>query len=442
MISAFLSRPTRAALFLLTPTLAAASCGHYADDCRESLTCSPPNDLSGGAASGGTAGGSGGQGSGGLGGNPEGGMGIMGGGGADGGAGGAAGGGSVPCDGACGGDAPVCDEAANRCVGCVTSGDCAAPTPVCYLSTHACVECLSRSQCSGNTPACDTMTHSCVECLSRSDCKAPTAACVSETHQCAACAANTDCKAPTSLCEMTSHSCVACVQSSDCKDTLAARCDAETHTCMACAGDADCEHFSATPACFEGKCVECTGKNNSACGVDSASGDPFVCDSLKRTCSTDTEHSTGLCGACVSDAQCMAGQLCVKDTLGTGDSAKDVGYFCHWKKGDTRNGAPALCNAARPYVRTVMSVTSIDGEIADICTLRTSSCPARNQFSSKNCGPTPDDTLCGVSPPNDAKCAQFDVEDYRCTMTCLGNDDCLSPSTCNGELSPPVCTFF
>jgi len=139
----------------------------------------------------------------------------------------------------------------------------------------------------------------------------------------------------------------------------------------------------------------------------------------------------------------MLGELCVLDTLGSGTSAKSVGYFCHWKRGDTANGAPALCSAARPYFRTAAGVTSIDGEVADICTLAVSSCPANNEFRSKNCAPTgtPDDTLCGVSPPDDAKCAQVDASTYRCTMTCLSEDDCRSPSTCNTAVSPAVCTL-
>jgi hypothetical protein len=129
----------------------------------------------------------------------------------------------------------------------------------------------------------------------------------------------------------------------------------------------------------------------------------------------------------------MPGELCVLDTIGTGAAAKAVGYFCHWKKGDVANGAPALCSSGRPYVRTLTGATSVDGETADICTLRTSTCIANDEFSSKDCAPTstPDDSLCGVAPPADALCALFDTDTYRCTMTCLSDDDCRTGSSCN-----------
>jgi hypothetical protein len=135
--------------------------------------------------------------------------------------------------------------------------------------------------------------------------------------------------------------------------------------------------------------------------------------------------------------------MCVLDTFGSGATAKQVGYFCHWKQGDTVNGAPADCpTQGRPYFRLVSGASSIDGEVADICTLAVSSCPAKNEFRNKNCAPTgtPDDTLCGVAAPNDAKCVSIGAG-FRCTMTCLGDDDCLTGSSCNTLVTPQVCTL-
>ncbi|HEY4156939.1 MAG TPA: hypothetical protein VGM29_02535, partial [Polyangiaceae bacterium] len=113
------------------------------------------------------------------------------------------------------------------------------------------------------------------------------------------------------------------------------------------------------------------------------------------------------------------------------------------KKGDTADGAPALCSSARPYVTTLTNAVSIDGSMSDICSLRVSSCVAKNEFSSKDCTKVaaPDDSVCGVSPPNDAKCAQFDVGVYRCTLTCGSDDDCPVGFPCNTGASPQVCAL-
>jgi hypothetical protein len=169
-------------------------------------------------------------------------------------------------------------------------------------------------------------------------------------------------------------------------------------------------------------------------------GTPLVCDSLKRTCTTNKEKSAGLCKECVSDAQCTAGKLCVKETFGS--PAADVGYFCFWKQGDTANGAPTDCTASgRPYVKILKNQTSLDGEAATICGLRASTCTARNDFSAKNCATSmaADDSKCGFDAPDDAKCVSFGPSQFRCTMTCVSDDDCLPGVACDGGASPPVC---
>jgi hypothetical protein len=185
--------------------------------------------------------------------------------------------------------------------------------------------------------------------------------------------------------------------------------------------------------------VQCTGAKFAACGVNA--GTPLVCDSLQHTCTTSKQHSAGLCQTCLSDAQCNAGEVCLLDKFGT--PSVNVGYFCHWKQGDTADGAPADCTAGgQPYVGVQKNATSIDGATGDICTLAVSTCVANNQFRSKNCANPvlPDDTLCGVAPPKDAKCAPFGATTYRCTMTCLSDDDCPG-TTCNTGVSPRVCNL-
>jgi hypothetical protein len=353
--------------------------------------------------------------------------------------------GAPPCNGACGGSTPVCDEVNGRCVGCLASSDCAKPNPACDTATNTCVECMAATDCAGTTPYCDPTAHLCVACLEQANCTdAKASNCAATTHTCRPCTSSTQCSqiAGKPLC--LSGSCVECTAQSDCTSATASQCDATTHTCKACTTDAHCSNIAGKNVCLDGACVQCTGAKATACGADTKSGTPYVCDSLKHTCTTSLAKSAGLCASCVSDAQCKAGELCVLDTVGTGSSAKTAGYFCHWKKGDTANGAPADCLASgRPYAGTQTAVTSIDGQTADICSLRVSSCQASSEYSTKNCAPsgTPNDSLCGVAAPADAKCIQgANSSTYLCTMTCASDLDCPG-LPCDTQASPRVCQF-
>jgi hypothetical protein len=273
-------------------------------------------------------------------------------------------------------------------------GHCPSDKPVCDEPNDTCVQCLESTDCvSGSKKKCDTATDTCKECLASTDCSAVTAS----------------------------------------------RC--ENGACVKCTSNDDCAHVAGKTICdtAAGECVQCTGKDASICGTDVGTGTPLVCDSLLRTCTTKKEKSSGLCQSCVSDQQCRTGQLCLKETFGT--PAKDVGYFCFWKKAAGVGGAPALCSAARPYVKTLVNQTSIDGQSADACSLAVSTCTSIGQFRSKDCTTNlaADDTKCGFAPPDDAKCAQFDTDVYRCTMTCLSDDDCPTGSPCDKSGTPWVC---
>ena len=371
--------------------LLVSSCDNLGSDCEYLKTCPSggAGGSSGSTASGGDAGASslggssttGGRGD--AGGSAAGESGAAGAGGGAGGAAGAAGASGAAGNGGEGG-APPCDDA------------CGEATPICEPVSNQCVECRVNEDCSASAePSCDTTTNTCVECLEQADCKSPTAS----------------------------------------------RCDLTDHTCNPCSIDADCSDIDGKGVCLAGTCVECTTTKATACG--SEKGTPLVCDSLEHTCTTKPARSAGLCQPCVADAQCALGQLCVLDTIGSGTSQKEVGYFCRWKQGDTANGAPADCpTEGRPYVKLVADAVSVDGETAGICALAISTCPAKNEFRDKNCAPTgvANDALCGVSSPNDAKCVQFGAG-FRCTMTCLSQDDCPSPSTCNTGVTPQVCTL-
>jgi len=303
------------------------------------------------------------------------------------------------------------------------------------------VQCLTKADCGAETPVCDALAHTCVGCLLRADCKAPTPSCNQETETCVPCVAHTDCKGTTPRCDSQTNSCVACLEQADCSDPTASRCDTESHTCKPCSTSADCSSLSGKKVCEDGVCVQCSGNDSIACG--SSGGTPLVCDSKLHTCTTRKQRSSGLCGACVSDLECPLGQLCVPDTVSAGQTSKQVGYFCHWKQGDTANGAPSDCpTQGRPYIKVGSDVVSIDGEVADVCTLAVSSCTASTEFRNKNCAPTgtPNDTLCGAAAPSDAKCVSFGAS-YRCTMTCLSDDDCPTGSSCNTAVTPRVCTL-
>jgi hypothetical protein len=271
---------------------------------------------------------------------------------------------------------------------------CTAPTPVCKEATDTCVECLAPADCTtGAEDKCDQATNTCVECIEAADCDTP----------------------------------------------AAARC--EGGACVKCESNADCTHIADKAVCdtAAGECVQCTGKDYASCGSDM--GTPLVCDSLLRTCSTNKKASAGLCQPCISDAECTAGKLCVMQTFGEQDD--EVGYFCFWQKGATVGGAPTSClsAAAKPYASSLAEQTSVDGTTADICGLRSSTCVARNQFSSKDCATNnaADDTKCGFAPGEDSKCLEAETSVYRCTTTCLSSDDCDNTVACNLGAAPKVC---
>jgi hypothetical protein len=188
-----------------------------------------------------------------------------------------------------------------------------------------------------------------------------------------------------------------------------------------------------------GTCVECTGTEYQACAGDAGTG--HVCDCLKKVCSDKTEHSAGLCKPCVSDAECPLGELCVEQRF----NGRSVGFFCFYKQGDTVNGAPADCTlTGRPYSGVLKNALSIDGQLADICSLVTSTCTALNQFRQTNCSSatgSADDLLCGSAPGVDSKCAAYGPSQHLCTVTCLSDLDCKTGVTCNTGVIPNICTF-
>ena len=268
--------------------------------------------------------------------------------------------------------------------------------------------------CSGAKPICDATSRTCVECIG-----------------------DENCSQPTPLCDTSKNSCIQCKSNTDCRSASASLCSAGT--CSPCSQDTDCSQISGKGVCNAGTCVQCTGAKYSACG-QSATSTPLVCDSLSHTCSTKAQASAGLCQTCVSDAQCQAGEMCANEMF----NGSAVGYFCFYKQGAT--GAPAVCgDTGRPYVKTLTGATSIDGQTADICTLRSSTCTALNEFSSKDCASagSASDQLCGFAPGVDSKCVAFTSTQNLCTVTCGSSLDCPVGVnfTCNTGAPVPICTF-
>jgi hypothetical protein len=358
--------------------------------------------------------------------------------------------------------------ARNECAQCLSDRSCLeADAPYCDTDgTHGCVGCLKDEQCP-HGKVCDANAHACVECSADSDCSDPKKP-QCNANTCSACTSQSACTGRDGFgsCDQEKGSatlgqCVQCLVHSDCNNPTP-QCNAKRQ-CVPCSGDdAACTGRDGTTVCDlddwsskKGTCVQCTGEEYAPCKVGSTE---YVCDSLNRTCSTDVAHkkaATGVCGSCISDAECQTGMKCVDMQFGS--PAKDVGWFCQWEESATGAGAPGgTCANARPFFKTSPllqsdpEVVSIDRENVTICTLAVSTCPAFIDFRSAaidcNTGtaqsPVLDDGRCGfdysanptsdeASGNQDAYCALAATATYRCTMRCLTDDDCISGVTCN-----------
>ncbi len=70
------------------------------------------------------------------------------------------------CPVACGGETPVCDPVAQKCVACTVNEGCAAPTPFCdptIAPNGACIGCRTFVDCQGESMDCDQTTHTCYQ---------------------------------------------------------------------------------------------------------------------------------------------------------------------------------------------------------------------------------------------------------------------------------------
>jgi hypothetical protein len=312
----------------------------------------------------------------------------------------------------------------------------------CHEQLGQCVQCLSTSDCDGDL-RCNEGSGECVQCLGNTDCGPQAPVC--SDGLCTGCTRNAECGRfiVNSVCASAGE-CVQCASDADCPDPSASKCSA-SNTCVPCDDSAQCAHQPDLPVCVTGTCKACDGTHYEACGLDTGNTDkPFVCDSLNNVCSDQVEGSSGLCGPCVSDAHCPAGQLCVLQSF----DDSDVGYFCMWERAAGVGGAPESCTTAQPYFKALTGVSSIDNATGDLCTLRVSTCPAITGLGSPavQCaqGGIPDDALCGAPNVEDGFCralAPPEDDTYRCTVPCVSDDDCPSGVTCNTLVLPRVCSL-
>ncbi len=340
---------------------------------------------------------------------------------------------------------------------CARNADCTDATRPECSSDGRCAPCSSAAACAGRgvRSSCDDDAGSetfgeCVQCRGHEDCPADMPACTD--GECATCSDDEPCdgRSGSAHCDTDEDSsfrgqCVECTAHAQCENPTP-ECG-QDRACGACTSDDACEGRAEAPVCdrssvesFGGRCVQCTGKNYD-CGEDTVTSKPYVCDSLARDCSEEVEGSSGLCGECVSDAECPVGQLCVLQQF----ESATIGWFCMWQKQAGVGGAPTSCSNARPYVDAVPDAESIDGTTAEVCTLALSTCPAHQDFRATDCNAatTSGDEECGVDETDDGYCRLFESgpDVYRCTAGCGSDDDCPVGFACDTLVTPRVCEF-
>lgn len=224
-----------------------------------------------------------------------------------------------------------------------------------------------------------------------------------------------------------------CETNAECLSADKSLCDTVAEQCIACSADADCSHIEGKNVCDDGLCVECTAENYSAC-TDGTK----VCDGAARECTDRDIREKQACESCIADVECLDGMLCVTEVF----DETELGAICLWRQDAEGAGAPngSCTTNARPYFSSVER-QSIDGVEAMVCTLRTSTCLAHEQFSVQgSCSGENDHEACGHADLDDGYCVDSDPgagTDYRCTVPCGASEDCpINFDTCEAAPVP------
>lgn len=229
--------------------------------------------------------------------------------------------------------------------------------------------------------------------------------------------------------------CVECGADEHCTFPGASRCDLQTNVCVGCASSEQCERLSETPVCdvATGECVQCTSEESAACG------EGRVCNMVAgtasyRTCSDYEVASTGQCGVCVNDDQCLEGYKCVAERRDTSPATPTGKSYC------TREAPEEGCEGLAPFVVRV-SATSVNGVEGRFCTLRYATCASYvmykkgpdvvpEGFPGAGAPTCVNDDSCGLPELADAVCVVYTDNVNRCTYACFDDYDC--------PRSPPV----
>jgi len=310
--------------------------------------------------------------------------------GTSGGSGGAGGAGGMPCDGACEGETPVCDE-----------------------DNDTCVECSEDEGC--DEGVCDPEVHQCVECLGAADCEAPTA-----------------------LCDEEQQFCVECLTSDDCSETSEARCDAGS--CTPCQANADCGHLTGTTVCDvpTGECVQCTAADEAVC-------DGTSCNPGTNTCTTTELGTVDDCQPCVADSECIGNaetdplRRCVP--MEFNGEPREKAYCL------VRRSQVSQC--AKPFV-VVTSAVSLSGAPEEsYCGIAQDSvtCEGVRDFLDSRTCPGEQDTECGCPRDEDGNCTapgqggfcrDLPAFDNQCTYQCGNVNQCPDTFACANQ-DPDFC---
>jgi hypothetical protein len=283
----------------------------------------------------------------------------------------------LACDGACGGETPVCDAGANVCVQCVGNDDCDGATPACDVETNTCVECVGSDDCDGAQPLCDADANTCVECL----------------------------------------------ESDDCDDAAAARCDGGQ--CVPCIASDDCEHLVGTAVCSvaDGLCVECTVNDETPCGDNS-------CDPAALECTETARGSVATCRACVADSECAGGNQedpdarCVPMQF---QSVPREGGFCFRREAKG-------CMPPYAVLFDAISLSGADEEGYCAINQDLTRCEAVLDLIAGTPCPDGEDATCGGG--EGGLCRTVGGVANQCTYPCGGSLQCITGTTC---IDQPYC---